>query len=789
MAWELNSEGAAFAHSLISSGAVERTAPWSWDAADGHKILGPGGDDWEKYGKIHLAIDRSQPEKTEQRYGYPFAKDVGGKMVLFSHALHAIASRASAQGETAIENAVEPMEKKLAEKKLGGEDKAKALGDAMTIFGEAIMELVAQQTGNEEDGAQQPETANPKGTTSPPLARFKMTANTGSPMRLAGWKHPVVMDMSGMQIPSQVVPIRKNHDVNQGVGHTTELSFEKGNLMAKGIISRKTIDAEDVRESARNGFPWKASIGATAQDVEFLKPGEKGAVNGKEYEGPLNIVRKSNLGEISFVDLAADPQTNALIATATGDSPMLIHASKDGESGGGAVALSAAEETEVHLSRMREKESREAAIKVMIRAASEKKGADLRAIQEVAQKAFAEGWDTTKLELELLRASRARPVHPISNEQVPTQKVLECSLALACGIPDKTLAEDRDYGPDVVTEAWSGRNRGLVGTVRAALEAAGVRAPHGNREMFEAVLEHREIRAGGFSTINLPGILGNVANKVLLEAFTRVDATYDRVAQQADYANFYMHSIFRLEHLGDFELVANNGELKHGALGQDYFTNKVDTYGQLLTLTRQQIINDDLNAFRSLTAQLARKARIAVEKALYTLVLDPTNTFYTAGNGNLLTSSSLGVTELGAAEAALLQMADANKDPIYAIPRFILVPPQLRYLGSQLYSSKLVNDYAGGPRPTDNPFAGRFEPVTSPFMSAPILTNYSATTWYMLADPLMLPAFEVAYLDGRRQPTIETHDAQFNVLGLQMRAYWDFGVAALDPRGAIKNTA
>jgi hypothetical protein len=91
--------------------------------------------------------------------------------------------------------------------------------------------------------------------------------------------------------------------------------------------------------------------------------------------------------------------------------------------------------------------------------------------------------------------------------------------------------------------------------------------------------------------------------------------------------------------------------------------------------------------------------------------------------------------------------------------------------------------------PSDNPYAGRFKVVTSPYLSLPTLPGNSSSTWYLLADPNILPAFQVAYLDGRRAPTVETSDAEFNTLGLQMRCYFDFGVARLDFRGAIKNTA
>jgi hypothetical protein len=101
-------------------------------------------------------------------------------------------------------------------------------------------------------------------------------------------------------------------------------------------------------------------------------------------------------------------------------------------------------------------------------------------------------------------------------------------------------------------------------------------------------------------------------------------------------------------------------------------------------------------------------------------------------------------------------------------------------------------DFTAGPnkaRPTDNPFKQRFEVVSSPYLQLPTYPGNSPTTWYLLAQPYLLGAFQVAFLDGRRAPTIETRDALFNTLGLQFRCYFDFGVAPLDYRGAIKSTA
>jgi hypothetical protein len=45
-----------------------------------------------------------------------------------------------------------------------------------------------------------------------------------------------------------------------------------------------------------------------------------------------------------------------------------------------------------------------------------------------------------------------------------------------------------------------------------------------------------------------------------------------------------------------------------------------------------------------------------------------------------------------------------------------------------------------------------------------------------------------AFLNGRQAPVIETTDADFNTLGVQMRGYHDFGVSLQEPRAGVRST-
>jgi hypothetical protein len=119
------------------------------------------------------------------------------------------------------------------------------------------------------------------------------------------------------------------------------------------------------------------------------------------------------------------------------------------------------------------------------------------------------------------------------------------------------------------------------------------------------------------------------------------------------------------------------------------------------------------------------------------------------------------------------------------------VPPGLKYLADQLWTSASVNQTPANNKSqgVDNPYRGRFRVESSPYLALAGMPGASNSNWYLVADPNNLPAFQVAYLRGQRQPTIEAADAQFNTLGIQLRCYFDFGVARIDHRGALKASA
>jgi hypothetical protein len=49
-----------------------------------------------------------------------------------------------------------------------------------------------------------------------------------------------------------------------------------------------------------------------------------------------------------------------------------------------------------------------------------------------------------------------------------------------------------------------------------------------------------------------------------------------------------------------------------------------------------------------------------------------------------------------------------------------------------------------------------------------------------------MPVMEVAFLNGVQSPIVETAEADFHTLGIQMRGYFDFGVAKAEYLAGMK---
>ncbi|MCL2645617.1 MAG: hypothetical protein FWD61_01265 [Phycisphaerales bacterium] len=639
------------------------------------------------------------------------------------------------------------------------------------------------------------------------LPKFRMVAYTGGQMRLAGWRHPVVIDLAGLTIPSQNRPIRFGHDAAAGVGHTDMIRIENGQLIATGVVSRDTAAAKEIVTSGKNGFPWQASIGASVDDFEFVKDGQKTQVNGWLFHGPVNVVRKATLGEISFVDLGADGNTSAKVAasrpqqeTNIMETATTVTASETSTTVAPVPAIQAAPTptaADIRAEALAET-NRVATIRKLC-APSAPGGAGGRHFAEIEAKAIAENWDATKTELEVLREGRPKtgavrggaPMgFSISGPGAVNQEVLEAACLLSAGI-----AKPEEHCDEQALEAADKRFRNGIGLQELFLEAARANGyggysfrsdPHTIMRM--AFASQDQVMAG-WSTIDIGGILSNVANKALLEGFFSVERTWRNICAVRSVNDFKTVTSYRLIGTDQYEKVAPGGELKHGTLGNETYTNKADTYGLMLTIDRRDTINDDLGAITTVPRKLGRGSGLKINDVFWTIFLNNA-AFFTAANKNLLVGADtiLNIDGLTKAETSFMDQVDSDGKPIGIMPAIMLVPTTLSAIGSQLYKSMELRDTtANNKYPIANPHQGKYRVEVSRYLGNSKYIGNSQKAWYLLADPNDLPLIEVAFLNGQESPTIETAEADFNVLGVKMRGYHDFGVALQDPRAGVRS--
>lgn len=152
-------------------------------------------------------------------------------------------------------------------------------------------------------------------------------AYSGGPMKLPGWKLPVVVDLSGLEVPESV-PLLANHENRTGsrVG-VVQPHVKSNELHVNGEILSTSGVAGGIVEQAQTGADWQLSIGADVLDSELV-PGQR-LVNGQMQQGPFFHVKKAVLREVSVVAVGADDGTHMRLAAS-----FVLYARMDFSQGG-----------------------------------------------------------------------------------------------------------------------------------------------------------------------------------------------------------------------------------------------------------------------------------------------------------------------------------------------------------------------------------------------------------------------------------------------------------------------
>lgn len=297
-------------------------------------------------------------------------------------------------------------------------------------------------------------------------------------------------------------------------------------------------------------------------------------------------------------------------------------------------------------------------------------------------------------------------------------------------------------------------------------------------------LSRMEIATRALSTSDFPAILANVANRTLRAAYEAAPRTFLPLARQASAADFKDISRTQFGDAPSLEKVTENGEFTYGKVGDSKETYALATYGKVVAITRQTLINDDLGAFTRLPEMFGRAAADLESDTVWAILtsnpaMNDGKTLFHADHGNLAASGALiSVSSLGAGRAAMRTQKGLGGRLINVQPRYLVVPAAKETEAQQFVASQNIIYSKGS---DVNPFAGSLVPVAEPRLDAS-----SAIAWYLFADPAQIDTIEYAYLEGQQGVYLETRQG-FDVDGMEIKARMDFAAKAIDWRGLFKN--
>lgn len=675
------------------------------------------------------------------------------------------------------------------------------------------------------------------------IPRVDCRAYTGGAVRLDNLPHPVVFDLASMRVLPTVAMLY-GHDREQPIGHwdNVRVSQNPPIIDVSGLLSVDNERSRNIRAAAKNKFPWQASVGLVSDNIVDIPKDKQVIVNGQTFVGPLHVAYQASLREISLLALGADPNTQVSISASLG-VPMTYEAWL--ASIAAALALDVAtvtpEQTTALQSiytEMTAAGSTEAAqtsatiaakatIKALNASASIRintgaggnnggnnppnddpivirrrlEAAESRRINSIntfartynnpvvngvplSARAIEEGWDETRTELEMMRTSRPQNVNVTGtngrDSSVNPMRVLSAALAQTTRAQRPYL--EANYTPQELDTAHR-HYRGRVGLQQILIEAAQLNGYTGRGSFGQ---NHREILRAAFSTMDVANLFSTNINRTLMEGFMSVDETWRRISKRSSTGDFKEFQNYRGVGSFTFRDLAPNGMIEHGKMLEDTFSNQVGTKAIMYVITRQQQRNDDLGVFDDLPRMIGRGGKIKFLRDFWTEFLDNA-AFFVAGNNNVSTGA-LDIAGLNTASGVFQQLKDTNGDYIMSTPKFLLVPGVLMPTAQTLFSSMDIVSGNTAATPSNNPHAGKYEPITSPYLQDTTITGNSSLAYYLLSDPADVPVIDAAFLDGREEPIVETADTDFNTLGIQIRGYWDYGVRLLDPKGGVRST-
>lgn len=328
----------------------------------------------------------------------------------------------------------------------------------------------------------------------------------------------------------------------------------------------------------------------------------------------------------------------------------------------------------------------------------------------------------------------------------------------------------------------------LLDFAKSSLEQSGVDLTGKDRlGIARAALSMRPVASGfGQGTIDFSLLLENVMHKTLLQAYNTTPDTWSRFCSTGSVSDFRDWNRYRTGTIGDIDAVNEHGEYLDKSI-PDGAKEKVNVKrrGNIIQITPELIINDDMNAISNLTTLFGRAAKRTIESKVYALLFSNPNLndglpMFVAGRGNLAAAGTIpSVDSFDAARIAMKKQKDIGSNEFLELVPTIWLGPV-----DKASAVRILNTAQWDPnRPARDSIPNAVNGMLSDIIDTARITG---TNWYLLCNPAVAPVIEVTFLDGQREPQL-AQEENFRTAGISYRVELPFGVSAVDYVGAYSN--
>ncbi|MEO0132595.1 MAG: Mu-like prophage major head subunit gpT family protein [candidate division WOR-3 bacterium] len=285
--------------------------------------------------------------------------------------------------------------------------------------------------------------------------------------------------------------------------------------------------------------------------------------------------------------------------------------------------------------------------------------------------------------------------------------------------------------------------------------------------------------AGGVD--QFANLLGEQMHKELIDNFRKIPDTWKYFARASTVSDFKPHHRIILSEAEPLLPRHEHEPVKDSRLTEARYSVNVVEYSRAFSVTREMIVNDDIDAIKQIPKRLGRAAARAVNEVLHALLnnggsinsYDGVPFFHSSHNNTSTTSLTpdlAGANAIIAGITAIKEQRDLSGRHVLGLtPKYLVVPPALFSTAKILCESEYL---VSGGVAVYNPAYGLLEPVEDIYIT-------SNTAWYITCDPNDVWPMEVAFLDGYEEPKLLRQAAgAVDVIGGQESPY-DFTFSEL----------